>query len=136
MTSSAITGELENALDGTVKGMGMPMPKLVDALTLEQWRTLAVLHVLEKLGCYAKRDVSFHPVRAKDIARYHVNANGAEWELLVTRPKFWDMCGEKGGGGAIDLTMHLFKLDFKNAVQLLRSTLSNPLGTFSRSVKY
>jgi hypothetical protein len=64
------------------------MPKLVDDLTLEQWRRLDVLHVLEKLGCYAKRDVSFIPIKAKDTVRYHVNANGAEWELLVTGPTF------------------------------------------------
>ncbi len=101
------------------------MPKLVDDLTLEQWRRLDVLHVLEKLGCYAKRDVSFIPIKAKDTLRYHVNANGAECELLVTGPKFWDTRREKGGGGAVDLTMHLFKLDFKNAVQLLRSVLSS-----------
>lgn len=112
------------------------MPKLVNDLTLEQWRTLDVLDVLEKLGCYAKRDVSFVPIKAKNTLRYHVNANGAEWELLVTGPKFWDTRREKGGGGAVDLTMHLFKLDFKNAVQLLRSVLSSTPAGPSGSAEY
>lgn len=112
------------------------MPKLVDDLTLEQWRTLDVLDVLEKLGCYAKRDVSFVPIKAKNTLRYHVNANGAEWELLVTGPKFWDTRREKGGGGAVDLTMHLFKLDFKNAVQFLRRALASAPTGPSVSAEY
>jgi hypothetical protein len=30
------------------------------------------------------------------------------------------MRAERGGGGAVDFVMHLFSLDFKGAVQLLR----------------
>jgi hypothetical protein len=100
------------------------MSKLVDDSTLEQWRSLDALFVLAALGCYAKRDVSFHPLKDRNTVRYHVNANGRDWELLLTGPKFWDTRAEKGGGGAIDLTMHLFKVDFKHALRMASAVLS------------
>jgi hypothetical protein len=99
------------------------MSRLVDDRTLEEWRQLDALFVLDKLGCYAKRDVSFRPVKASKTARYHVNANGRDWELLLTGPKFWDSRAGKGGGGALDLAMHLFALDFKRALLMLRTAL-------------
>lgn len=98
------------------------MPKLVDGRTLEHWRSLDALAVLHGLGCYVKRDVTFHPVAAKKTARYHVNAGGREWELLITGSRFWDTRSRTGGGGAIDLAKHLFDLDFKRAVRMLRAT--------------
>ncbi|WP_336601527.1 hypothetical protein [Paraburkholderia bengalensis] len=100
------------------------MSRLVDDRTLELWRELDALVVLDRLGCYAKRDMSFRPIKASKTARYHVNANGRDWELLLTGPKFWDSRAEKGGGGAIDLAMHLFALDFKRALLMLRSALT------------
>lgn len=99
------------------------MARLVDDLRLEQWRQLDSLYVLDRLGCYAKRDVSFHPIKASKTARYHVNANGRDWELLITGPKFWDTRADKGGGGAVDLVMHLFNVDFKCALRTLRTAL-------------
>ncbi|CAG9170825.1 hypothetical protein [Cupriavidus pinatubonensis] len=100
------------------------MSKLVDDQTLVEWRELDTLYVLKRLGCYAKRDISFHPIKAKGTVRYHVNANAHDWELLIAGPKFWDARANKGGGGAIDLAMHLFNLDFKHAVRMLRAALS------------
>jgi hypothetical protein len=100
------------------------MSRLVDDGRLAQWRALDALDVLGRLGCYAKRDVSFRPVAAAGTTRYHVNANGRDWELLLTGPKFWDTRANKGGGGAIDLAMHLFALDFKRSVRMLRTVLS------------
>ncbi len=64
------------------------MPKSVDDLLLAQWRLLDALFVIEKLGCYAKRDISFHPLTARTTGRYHVNANGREFELFLSGPKF------------------------------------------------
>jgi len=101
------------------------MQKLVDDRVLEHWRALDALVVLERLGCYAKRDVSFLPITAKNTARYHVNANGRDWELLITGAKFWDTRANKGGGGAVDLAMHLFAVDFKHALLMLHSALSD-----------
>lgn len=45
--------------------------------------------------------------------------------------QFCDTPREKGGSGPIDLTMRLFKLDFKHAVQLLCGVRSNLASGFS-----
>lgn len=92
----------------------------VDNSALERWRTLDALFVLEKLGCYAKADRTFEPVRAHDTQRYHVSAEGRDFELLLRGPKFYDTRGERGGGGAVDLVMYLHRVDFRRAVALLR----------------
>lgn len=101
------------------------MPRLVDDRMLGQWRALDALYVLKKLGCYVKLDVSFHPLKVKRTERYQVNVNGQDWELVLTGPKFWDTRANKGGGGAVDLTMHLLNLDFKGASRLLGTVLSD-----------
>lgn len=102
---------------------GDVMARLVDDRTLEQWRALDALYVLTRLGCYTKRDVSFHPITATHTARYNVNANERDWELLLTGSKFWDTRAKKGGGGAIDLAIYLFGLDFKSALRMLAKAL-------------
>ncbi|HEV3424611.1 MAG TPA: hypothetical protein VG105_12710 [Paraburkholderia sp.] len=94
--------------------------RAVDNLTLERWRALDAILVLEKLGCYAKADDTFEPIRAQGTLRYHVNAEGRNFELLIRGPKFFDTRLKRGGGGALDLVMHLHHLDFKGATALLR----------------
>ena len=46
----------------------------VDNLTLEQWRALDALLVLEKLGSYVKADDTFEPLSAHGTQRYHINS--------------------------------------------------------------
>jgi hypothetical protein len=94
--------------------------RAVDNLSLERWRTLDALFVLEQLGFYAKADRSFEPVSAHNTERYHVNAEGRHFELLVRGPKFYDTRLKRGGGGAVDLVMYLRNVDFKGATALLR----------------
>jgi len=50
--------------------------------------------------------------------------------------QFCDRPREKGGSGPIDVTMRLFKLDFKDAVQLLCGLRSNLASGFSVCPKY
>lgn len=92
----------------------------VDNLTLERWRALDALLVLEKLGCYLKVDHTFEPLTAHDTLRYHVNVDGQDFELLLQGPKFFDTRLQRGGGGAVDLVMHVRHVDFKGATALLR----------------
>ncbi|MFL9951703.1 hypothetical protein PQR68_37505 [Paraburkholderia agricolaris] len=92
----------------------------MDNLTLGRWHALDAILVLEKLGCYAKVDDTFEPIRAQGTLRYHVNAEGRDFEFLLCGPKFFDTRLKRGGGGALDLVMHLHDLDFKGAADLLR----------------
>lgn len=91
----------------------------VDNLTLERWRALDALWVLEKLGCYAKVDNTFEPLKAQGTKRYHVNSEGQDFELLLRGAKFFDTRLKRGGGGAVDLVMHVRDVDFKGATDLL-----------------
>ena len=68
-------------------------PVLLDSL-----RAMTVQETLDRLGLYWKRDPDFVPV--KDAATVRLNVS-------------------IGGGGAIDLTMHLFRLPFVDAVKRL-----------------
>jgi hypothetical protein len=92
----------------------------VDNLTLERWRALDALVVLEKLGCYTKVDGTFEPLNAQGTQRYHVNAEGQDFEFLLRGPKFFDTRLKRGGGGAVDLVMHVRHVNFKEATDLLR----------------
>lgn len=89
---------------------------------LESLRTLSVQQTLDRLGIYWKADAQFQPVKNAQTVRLHVSLPaGATFELLVTGPKWYDTRAEKGGGGAIDLTMHLFSLSFVQSVKRLTS---------------
>ena len=53
--------------------------------------------------------------------RVNVALGGGGVELLATGPKWYDTRAEKGGGSAIDLAMHLLRLDFVSAVKRLQA---------------
>ncbi|MDZ7653422.1 MAG: hypothetical protein U5L03_13170 [Burkholderiaceae bacterium] len=88
---------------------------------LVRLRGLPALDVLLLLAEHTKVDRDFKPTRAKSTQRLYVRAAGAEWELLVNGPKFYDTRARKGGGGAVDLVMHLWRVPFKKAMATLRA---------------
>ncbi len=92
----------------------------VDNSELVRLRGLAVLGVLHLMAEHTKLDRDFAPVRAFNTRRVHVTAAGADWELLVDGARFFDTRERKGGGGAVDLVMHLWRVPFKQAVKMLR----------------
>ena len=92
----------------------------VDNLTLERWRAPDALRVLEQLGCFAKMDKTFEALSSHGTRRYHVNVEEQDFEFLLTGPKFFDTRLQRGGGGAVDLVMHVRRIDFKSATALLR----------------
>ena len=92
----------------------------VDNSVLNRWRSLNADLVLVTLAEYVKQDPTFRPSKDKCTTRWHASARGAEYELLINGPKFYDTRAQKGGGGAVDLAMHLFNLPFKKAVLLLK----------------
>lgn len=91
-----------------------------DAL-IEHLRQVPVLAVLDALGLYWKRDATFQPVKDKATVRVHVSLGGGVVELLATGAKWYDTQADRGGGGAIDLAMHLLRLDFVTAVKRVQA---------------
>jgi hypothetical protein len=75
--------------------------------------------VLTLLAIHVKADPTYVPIRDPRSRRWHVRTRCGEFELLTTGPKWWDTRAEKGGGGAIDLAMHVLQLTFVDAVKLL-----------------
>lgn len=92
----------------------------VDNSELERWHCLEAGDLLERLCTYAKRDLTFQARLHRQATRWHCSTDGAEYELLCDGPKFYDTRAGQGGGGAIDLVMHLKQLEFRPATQLLR----------------
>ena len=93
----------------------------VDKSDLERWRTMSAAVVLAALSDYAKKDQDYRPVRDSASTRWHVTAHGAELEIVCTGAKFFDTRGGIGGGGAVDLAIHLFGVNFKQAIVMMRS---------------
>jgi len=80
---------------------------------LDQFRRIPLAAVLRETG--AERDRS-------DKAKWHT-PQGA---ISITGMKFMNWQRSRGGGGAIDLAMHLNGLDFKAAVAWLQNRLAIP----------
>jgi hypothetical protein len=95
----------------------------VDNSDLDRWRSLDLVTVLPAITDHAKRDSTFMPDKDPRTHRWHVSASGQDFELLLTGPKYWDTRARAGGGGAIDLVMHLTAASFRAAVRRLRATM-------------
>jgi hypothetical protein len=92
----------------------------VDNFSLTRWRELNAVEALRALADYVKEDPTFKPRNRNGTTRWHVSVAGCEFELLCSDTNFFDARARRGGGGAVDLAMHLFELDFKSAIKLLR----------------
>ena len=91
----------------------------VDNSNLVRWQSLDAATVLKALADYAKEDPSYVPRLNTRSSRWHASVAGNDYEILCTGPKFWDDRANCGGGGALDLAMHLFGIKFKKAARLL-----------------
>lgn len=88
--------------------------------TLTSLRDIPSEEVLPLLSIYCKADPLYVPVKNPCSRRWHVLTACGEFEILTTGPaKWYDTRAKKGGGGAIDLTMHLLRVSFVDAVKLL-----------------
>jgi hypothetical protein len=86
---------------------------------LDALRSMPITETLNRLGLHWKRDPDFVPVKDKATVRLNVSIGGGAVELLATGPKWYDTRAQRGGGGAIDLAMHLLRLSFVDAVKRL-----------------
>lgn len=85
---------------------------------------MPVLPALDLLELYWKRDLDFRPLKDQHTVRVHVSVDGKVFELPATGIRWYDSRIGKGGGEAIDLAMHLLRLDFVSAVKRLNVSLS------------
>jgi hypothetical protein len=74
---------------------------------------------LALLAIYYKADTTYVPAKDPRSRRWHARTAAGEFELVTTGQKWWDTRAGKGGGGAIDLAMHLLQLSFVEAVKFL-----------------
>jgi hypothetical protein len=92
----------------------------VDNFELARWRSIPSERVLVAIAAHAKRDPAYAPIKDPRSSRWHASVGGVDFELLMTGPMFGEAWARRGGGGAIDLVMHLTGLRFEAAVQRLR----------------
>jgi len=101
----------------------VPARGQVDAVELDKYRFVDCEVLLPLLVDYVKTDASFIPIRESHTHRWHLRVGDREFELLTTGPKWFDTRLKRGGGGGIDLAMHLLALNFRQAVTKLRQVL-------------
>ena len=97
----------------------MKMLKSFDAATLTRLREMAACDALALLAIHVKTDPTYVPLKADHSRRWHASTTRGEFELLTTGPKWYDTRARRGGGGAIDLAMHVLDLSFVDAVKHL-----------------
>jgi hypothetical protein len=95
-----------------------------DQRTLALIRELPLMQILDRLKeqgeLFWRSDPDFRPEKDKRTVRLYLSSpSGSAWELLVTGQKWYDTRANKGGGGGIDLAMHLLQIDFVATVKLL-----------------
>lgn len=92
--------------------------------TLTALRDIPSDEVLRLLAIYCKPDPLYVPAKDPCSRRWHLRTASGEFEILTTgSAKWYDTRAKKGGGGAIDLAMHLLQVSFVDAVTLLTEAL-------------
>lgn len=74
---------------------------------------------LALLATHVKLDPTFTPVKDDQSCRWHASTERGDFEILTTDVKWYDTRAGRGGGGAIDLAMHLLGVSFVDAVKRL-----------------
>ena len=90
--------------------------------TLAVLRALPSADALARLAIHLKADSSFQPVKQAASRRWQVRTTYGEFEILTTGPKWYDTRAKRGGGGAIDLAMHVLGVSFVDAVKRLTTS--------------
>jgi hypothetical protein len=83
-------------------------------------RNMSLAAALESVGVYFKRDPSYRPRENGSSQRWHVTTDHRVIELIVTGAKWFDTQIGVGGGGSIDLVVHVKQVGFRQAVRLLQ----------------
>ena len=71
------------------------------------------------IATMVKADPTFIPTKDGRTRRWNVFTERGDYEILTTGCKWYDTRAQVGGGGAIDLAMHVLGLSFVDAVKRL-----------------
>jgi hypothetical protein len=74
---------------------------------------------LALLAIHCKSDPTYLPLKQATSRRWHARTARGEFEILTTGAKWYDTRARTGGGGAIDLAMHVLEVSFVDAVKIL-----------------
>ena len=97
----------------------MARRRYFDEATLTRLRDMPASDALVLLALHVKEDPTYVPVKTDRSQRWHVRTACGEYEILTTGCQWYDMGRRRGGGGAIDLAMHIRGLSFVDAVKQL-----------------
>ena len=90
---------------------------------LKRLREVPLLKALDALELHYQHDPDYKPRKSQESIRVIVSVKDLVYTLQITGMRWYDMHSKDGGGGAIDLTMHLMKCDFFQAAKLLQKSL-------------
>ncbi len=96
------------------------MRRRLDRATLARLRAMPSEEALALLSIYLKVDRDYRPIKNHTTRRWHAHTERGHFEILTTGCKWYDTRARKGGGGAIDLVMHVEGVPFVDAVTYLR----------------
>lgn len=86
---------------------------------LDRLRAMSVEATLKLFNLPFRIDEDYRSYKNIDSKKLVITIDSRQTELIVTREKWYDVESKRGGGGAIDLTMHLFREPFKAAAKRL-----------------
>lgn len=89
--------------------------------TLTRLREIPASDTLAMLASHVKLDPTYTPVKTDQSCRWHASTERGDFEILTTGVKWYDTRAGRGGGGAIDLAMHVLGVSFVDAVKRLAS---------------
>jgi hypothetical protein len=95
------------------------MRRSFSAATLTRLREMPSSDALTLLAIHVKADSTYLPFKADHSRRWHARTSRGEFEILTTGVKWYDTRARRGGGGAIDLAIHILGLSFVDAVKHL-----------------
>ena len=101
------------------------MRKSFPAATLLHLRQTPSEAALRSLAVFCKVDATYQPVKDTNSRRWHVRTEYGEFEILTTGVKWYDSRAKIGGGGAIDLAMHILRVSFVDAVKILAARIDS-----------
>ena len=99
------------------------MRKSFDEQELQRLRDVPLAVALAALGRHCAVDRDFAPLKDMRTERWLVDSGSGKAEILVTGAKWFDARLRRGGGGPIDLIMHLDSVSFMEAVRRLKRVL-------------